>query len=164
MIPRLGDLFDSNTSLGLLFLITALSTIIMPGSLGFDAGHVLLEGIIEEHEWLVAVTILVGNVMAAGFLLWTFQRIFLAKAARARQPSAQSRNRFQVRLIVIVICGLHIGTGLNSLPLLKLIDQEVSDLVSQYPMHSGEPEEKDGPVKDIFDRPSMKQPDGGPPE
>ncbi len=138
MIPRLGDLFDRHTALALLFLITALSTMIMPGSLGFDAGHLLLEGIIAEHEWWVAVTILVGNVLAAGFLLWTFQRIFLAKAKRKKWHVASSDALLQKIIIVAVICGLHVGTGLNSLPLLKLIDQEVSTLVSEYPMHSGQ--------------------------
>ena len=38
----------------------------MPGSLGFDAGHLLLEGVIEEHEWAVAVTILVGPCVGSG--------------------------------------------------------------------------------------------------
>lgn len=135
VIPRLGGLFDSRTALGLLFLITALSTMIMPGSLGFDAGHLLVEGIVEEHEWLVAVLVLTGNVLAAGFLLWAFQRIFLANPKRKRPAAPASKTLIQERIIALVICGLHIGTGLNSLPLLNLIDQDVEALVGQYPMH-----------------------------
>lgn len=146
MIPRLGDLFDSHTSLGLLFLITALSTMIMPGSLGFDAGHLLLEGVVEEHEWFIATTILFGNVMAAGFLLWAFQRIFLASSKRFIKYGSQSRSVLQERLITIVICSLHIGAGLNSYFLFNLIDQEVNDLVSQYPIHSSLQESGNEPV------------------
>jgi NADH-quinone oxidoreductase subunit M len=135
IIHRLGDQFDRHVRLGVLFLITALSTMIMPGSLGFDAGHMLLEGIIKEHEWIVAVTILVGNVLAAGFLLWAFQRIFLARARRYRHVAHGVHGLWQERVLTFVICGLHIGTGLNSLPLSNLIDQDVEELVRQYPMH-----------------------------
>ena len=146
MIPRLGNLFDSHATLALLFLITALSTLIMPGSLGFDAGHLLVEGVIDEHEWVVAVTILIGNVLAAGFLLWAFQRIFLAKSKRHTAYLRNSQTHFQERFIAIVICGLHIGTGLNSMPLFNLIDKDVIDLVSQYPMHSTQQYEEGPPV------------------
>lgn len=142
LIPRLGGLFDSHTALALLFLITTLSTVIMPGSLGFDAGHLLLDGVIEEHEWSVAVTILLGHVLAAGFLLWAFQRMFLATSKRRKIDGDSRKSLMQERLIAFVICGLHIGTGLNSMPLLNLIDKDVIELVNQYPMHSsqsGEP-------------------------
>lgn len=163
MIPRLGNLFDQHTALALLFLVAALSTIIMPGSLGFDAGHVLLEGIIKEHEWWVAVTILVGNVLAAGFLLWTFQRIFLAKSKRGVHFAGGKPARLQKLIIVTLICGLHIGTGLNSLPLLELVDQEVSDLVQEYPMHGSQQEALDsGMPQELGDgRPDIPEPDGG---
>lgn len=142
MIPRLGDLFDSHTTLALLFLITALSTMIMPGSLGFDAGHLLLEGVIEEHEWGVSVTILTGHVLAAGFLLWAFQRMFLATSKRHKHYSSNKQTIIQERIIAFVICALHIGTGLNSMPLLNLIDKDVSALVSQYPVHSSKQNEE----------------------
>jgi NADH-quinone oxidoreductase subunit M len=148
MIPRLGDLFDSHTTLALLFMITALSTMIMPGSLGFDAGHLLLEGVIEEHEWGVSVTILTGHVLAAGFLLWAFQRMFLATSKRHIHYPRNDQTIIQERIIAIVICALHIGTGLNSMPLLNLIDKDVVELVSQYPMHSSQQDEEESPIDD----------------
>ncbi len=138
LIPRLGGLFDSHTALALLFLITTLSTVIMPGSLGFDAGHLLLDGVIEEHEWSVAVTILAGHVLAAGFLLWAFQRMFLANAKRKKIDNVSRKSIMQERLIAFVICALHVGTGLNSMPLLNMIDKDVIELVNQYPMHSSQ--------------------------
>jgi NADH-quinone oxidoreductase subunit M len=145
MIPRLGNLFDSHVTLGLLFLITALSTMIKPGSLGFDAGHLLLEGLVEEHEWLVASTILVGNVMAAGFLLWAFQRIFLAKSQRFKKYTHSGRSVLQERIITAVICGIHIATGLNSFYLFNLVNRDVAELVSEYPMHSSDQDNSDKP-------------------
>ncbi|MBM4208194.1 MAG: NADH-quinone oxidoreductase subunit M [Gammaproteobacteria bacterium] len=150
LIPRLGRLFDRHTALALLFLIATLSTVIMPGSLGFDAGHLLLEGVIEEHEWAVSITILIGHVLAAGFLLWAFQRIFLATPKRRIYHDNQSSG-FYEGIIAFIICALHIGTGLNSMPLLKLIDKDVIALVGQYPVHSSQvPElEADGEEADV---------------
>ena len=49
----------------------------MPGTPGFDAAHLLIEGTIEEYGWLIAIAILVGNVLAAAFLLLAFQRVFM---------------------------------------------------------------------------------------
>jgi NADH-quinone oxidoreductase subunit M len=141
LIPRLGNVFDSHTALAMLFLITTLSTVIMPGSLGFDAGHLLLEGIIEEHEWAVAVTILTGHVLAAGFLLWAFQRMFLAASKRHFHYASNDKTIAQERIIAFVVCALHIGTGLNSMPLLNLIEKDVEALVGQYPVHSSQQQE-----------------------
>ena len=141
IIPRLGGLFDSHSTLALLFLITALSTMIMPGSLGFDAGHLLIEGVTEEHEWLVSILMLTCNVLVAGFMFWAFQRIFLAKSKRHIRYTRNDKAIFQERLIAFVICALHIGNGLNSMPLFNLIDKDVVDLVSQYPVHSAQEDE-----------------------
>ena len=141
IIPRLGGLFDSHSTLALLFLVTALSTMIMPGSLGFDAGHLLIEGVTEEHEWLVSVLMIACNVLVAGFLFWAFQQIFLAKPKRHISYARNEKTIFQERLIAFVICALHIGNGLNSMPLFNLIDKDVVDLVSQYPMHSAQEDE-----------------------
>jgi NADH-quinone oxidoreductase subunit M len=148
IIHRLGDLFDSHTTLALLFMITALSTMIMPGSLGFDAGHLLLEGVIEEHEWGVSVTILTGHVLAAGFLLWAFQRMFLATSKRHIHYSRNEKTINQERIIAFVVCALHIGTGLNSMPLLNMIDKDVVELVSQYPVHSSQQDATETSVAD----------------
>ena len=50
----------------------------MPGTPGFDAAHLVLEAAIEHFGALPTVAAALGNVAAAGFLLWAFQRAFLA--------------------------------------------------------------------------------------
>jgi NADH-quinone oxidoreductase subunit M len=50
----------------------------MPGTPGFDAAHLVLEAAIERFGALPTVAAALGNVAAAGFLLWAFQRAFLA--------------------------------------------------------------------------------------
>jgi NADH-quinone oxidoreductase subunit M len=145
-LPRLGGLFDTNGTLALLFLISALSTMVMPGTPGFDAAHLLVEGIIEEDGWLLAIAILLGNVMSAAFLLWAFQRIFMATPKRVEQPYSCSHHPvWKERFITVVICLLLIGTGFYTTPWLEFIDQDVVAIEKQYPVHG---DQSDNDTKD----------------
>ncbi|MGZ8094664.1 MAG: complex I subunit 4 family protein [Methylosarcina sp.] len=135
-LPRLGGLFDTNTTIALLFLVSVLSTMVMPGTPGFDAAHLLIEGTIEEHGWILAIFILAGNVLAAAFLLWAFQRIFLATPKRSVQPETCIYHPVRKeRIIAVAICSLLVGTGFYTTPWLKFIDQEVVDIGEDYPVH-----------------------------
>lgn len=138
-IPRLGGLFDGNTAIALLFLICALSTMVMPGTPGFDAAHLLIEGTIEEDGWLIAIAILIGNVLAAAFLLRAFQQIFVAAPKRAKQPYRCSHHSaIKERLITLCVCGLLIISGFWSTPWLKFIDQDAVAISLMFPMHNAE--------------------------
>jgi len=138
-IPRLGGLFDSNSTIALLFLISALSTMVMPGTPGFDAAHLLIEGIIEEDGWLIAIAILIGNVLAAAFLLRAFQQIFIAGSKRFHQPYSSTHHPVsKERIITIVICLLLIGTGFYTTPWLNFIDQEVTAMGELFPIHGSQ--------------------------
>jgi NADH-quinone oxidoreductase subunit M len=135
-IPRLGGLFDSNTSIALLFLICALSTMAMPGTPGFDAAHILIEGVIEETGWLIAIAILLGNVLAAAFLLRAFLQIFIATPKRVRELHSSIEDPIhKERIITLVICSLLIGTGFYSTPWLNFIDQEATMIGKYYQEH-----------------------------
>ena len=141
-IPRLGGLFDTNSTIALLFLISALSTMVMPGTPGYDAAHLLIEGVIEEDGWLLAIAILMGNVLAAAFLLRAFQQIFIASPKRTQQPYSSSHHPIRAeRIIALVICGLLIITGFYSTPWLNFIDQEATDIGAHYPIHRSQQEE-----------------------
>ncbi|MBS3953860.1 MAG: NADH-quinone oxidoreductase subunit M [Methylomicrobium sp.] len=151
-LPRLGGLFETNSTIAILFLISSLSTMVMPGTPGFDAAHLLIEGTIEEHGWFVAVAILVGNVLAAGFLLRAFQRIFIANPKRAHQPFSTSHHPVVIeRIITVVICLLLIGTGFYTTPWLKYIDQDASAIGEHYPEHGSH--HANEPVPESIDNP-----------
>ena len=133
-LPRLGGLIDTNGTLALLFLISALSTMAMPGTPGFDAAHLLVEGVIEEDGWLLAIAILIGNVMSAAFLLWAFQRAFMASPTRYKQPySCTHHPIWNERFITATVCLLLIGTGFYTSPWLNFIDQDASAIKGQFP-------------------------------
>jgi NADH-quinone oxidoreductase subunit M len=136
-IPRMGGLFDTNAVIALLFLICALGMILMPGTLGFNAGHVLIEGTIEDSDWLIAIAILLGNVVAAAFLLRAFQQIFIAESKRRLQPS-HSKHHSEIKegIITAIICGLLIVSGFWSTPWLKFVNQDANAITFMYPMHN----------------------------
>ncbi len=135
-IPRLGGLFDSNATIAFLFMISALSTMVMPGTPGYDAAHLLIEGTIEEQGWLIAIAILIGNVLAAAFLLRAFQQIFIATPKRKQQPRASFIHPVRSeRMITAIICLLLIGMGFYTTPWLNFIDQEAAAMGELYPIH-----------------------------
>ena len=126
LIPRLGGLFDTHTTLAFLFVVSALTTMVMPGTPGFDGAHLLIEGTAERYGWLVVTAILLGNLLAAGLLLRAFQQIFVAAPKRFQLPSVETSQWFMVkRLISVVICSLLIGTGFYTSPWVHVIDQNV---------------------------------------
>jgi NADH-quinone oxidoreductase subunit M len=134
--PRLGGLFDTNISVALLFFIGALSTMVMPGTPGFDAAHLLIEGTIEEYGWLIAVAILVGNVLAAAFLLLAFQWVFMTTSTRAIQPARTDHYMIKMEpVIAITICPC-LSHQLQWRPLNISRDPSNERLLSQY-KHGG---------------------------
>lgn len=136
-IPRLGGLFNTNTTIALLFMLCALSTMVMPGTPGFDASHILIEGTIEEYGWLAAIAILLGNVLAAAFLLRAFQQIFIAHPKRNHQPYSSSHHPVATeRLIAAVLILLLMGTGFYTTPWLNLVDHSAAALTKHFPIHS----------------------------
>ncbi len=129
MIPRLGGMFDANAGIAILFATSVLSTIVMPGTPGFDGIHLLIEGSIKEHGWLVSIVVLIGNVLAAALLLRAFQQIFIATPKRFQGPfryspkPAMLASTVNESIIVAVICSLLIGMGFHTSPWLHMIDQ-----------------------------------------
>lgn len=135
-IPRMGGLFDTNSTIALLFLVPALSTMVIPGTPGYDAAHLLIEGVIEEEGWFIAIALLIGNVLTAAFLLRAFQQIFIAPPRRVHQPYTCTYHPVRKeRIITLSVCSLLIATGYYTTPWLNFIDQEASDISEHYPMH-----------------------------
>ena len=79
-LNEVSGLFERIPFLAIAFLSFGLAIVGMPGTPGFDAAHLILEGSIDSFGALPTVATALGNVAAAGFLLWAFQRAFLSQA------------------------------------------------------------------------------------
>ncbi len=138
-IPRLGGIYDVNAAIAVLFVICALSTMVMPGTPGFDGIHLLLEGTIKGQGWLVSIAILTGNVLAVGLLLRAFQQIFIAAPKRYQGPFKSAMHKAATQpsprnewIIAIVICTILISAGMHTSPWLNIIDQNIQSISGTY--------------------------------
>ena len=136
-LPQLGGLFDHMPVVALAFLVAGLAIVGMPGTPGFDAAHLVMEGSIESFGTLVTIGAALGNVMAAGFLLFAFQRVFLSQTEninlRVKATTSLSTEVFIAGIFIAVLLGL----GFYSEPWLELIDKSLEPLNSLYSTDTG---------------------------
>ncbi|MES9902721.1 MAG: NADH-quinone oxidoreductase subunit M [Sedimenticola sp.] len=137
LLARLGGLFDRIPFIGITFLVAGLSIVGMPGTPGFDAVHLMLEASIEEFGALVTVVAALGNVIAAGFLLWAFQRAFLTPRPAGEGggraiPHTTGIERLVAGMLLLVL----LLTGFFSEPWLELIETPVQLLEGRFE-HAG---------------------------
>jgi NADH-quinone oxidoreductase subunit M len=139
VLTRLGGLFGTLPVIGVAFLVAGLSIIGMPGTPGFDAVHLVLEAAILEFGAMVTIAAALGNVIAAAFLLWAFQRAFLAplpesEAGRELEPPTRMERSIAGLIILILL-----GTGFYSHPWLGLLEHSFDGLAALYggELHNG---------------------------
>jgi NADH-quinone oxidoreductase subunit M len=132
LLSRLGGLFDRLPLIGIAFLVAGLSIVGMPGTPGFDAAHLVLEDAMHNFGALVTTAAALGNVVAAGFLLWAFQRAFLAASDGKRPHLEVARASFLERLLAAMVILLLLGVGFYSEPWLELIEQPAQALSSDF--------------------------------
>ena len=130
-LDRLGGLFDRLPVIGLAFFVAGLSIVGMPGTPGFDAVHLMLEAAIARFGALVTIAAALGNVAAAAFLLWAFQRAFLAPRT-AEGPAQIPPGTWPERLIAGVVILVLLGAGFYSEPWLALTDAPMAALGSRF--------------------------------
>jgi NADH-quinone oxidoreductase subunit M len=138
LLPQMGGLFDHIPYIGITFLIAGLAIVGMPGTPGFDAAHLVLEAAMERFGALVTIAAALGNVAAAGFLLWAFQRAFLAPYAGSDKDTrviapASWLELLLAGLIVLTLLGL----GFYSQPWLDLIEHSMPDLAERFALLRG---------------------------
>lgn len=131
-LSRLGGLFDHIPFIGIAFLIAGLSIIGMPGTPGFDAVHLMLEASIVRFGALLTIAAALGNVVAAGFLLWAFQRAFLSPRG-ATLPSIHIAKTTPTEVILAASMILTLlWAGFHTEPWLDLMENTLKVLESQF--------------------------------
>lgn len=134
-LDRLGGLFERIPLLAFVFFIGGLSVIGMPGTPGFDAAHLVLEAAIATFGALPTIATALGNVAAAGFLLWAFQRSFLAP------PTADARAVERTQPREILVAGVAVTAllvaGFYTEPWLYLTDAATQAIGGAFTKHGG---------------------------
>ncbi len=129
-LHKLGGLIDVIPGIGLTFLVAGLAIVGMPGTPGFDAAHLMLEGAIDRFGALPTIAAALGNVAAAGFLLWAFQRAFLAPA-QATHPAYERINGIE-SLIAGILVVVMLVAGFYTSPWLDLVETPIQALSEHF--------------------------------
>ena len=104
----------------------------MPGTPGFDAAHLMLEAAMSRYGTIETIAAALGNVAAAAFLLWAFQRAFLAPRS-PDSPASVAPASVMERAIAGVLILVLLGAGFYSEPWLKLVDAPLAELSTRFP-------------------------------
>jgi NADH-quinone oxidoreductase subunit M len=118
-LDKLGGLFERIPFIATCFLVGGLAIVGMPGTPGFDAAHLVLEAAMERFGALPTVATALGNVAAAGFLLWAFQKAFIAQRPSGANIEALQRTQPMEMLIgglavaVLLLAGFYFETWLS---------------------------------------------------
>lgn len=135
-LSALGGLFDRIPFIGIAFLVGGLAIVGMPGTPGFDAAHLVLEGAIKRLGALFTVAAALGNLVAAGFLLWVFQRAFLAPRGESQiavqgQDEIEPITRMEYLVAGTVVLVLLV-TGFYMTPWLDLVAAPMNALSMRF--------------------------------
>jgi NADH-quinone oxidoreductase subunit M len=130
-LDRLGGLFDRIPFIAITFLVGGFAIVGMPGTPGFDAAHLVLEASIEQFGALPTVASALGNVAAAGFLLYAFQRAFLAPPPTG-QAVAVERASSMEWFVAFVVVAVLLAAGFYLEPWLKLVETALNTLAGHF--------------------------------
>ncbi|MFC5300023.1 complex I subunit 4 family protein [Azospira restricta] len=131
-LAELGGLFERIPFIAIAFLIGGFSIVGMPGTPGFDAAHLVLEAAIERFGALPTVATALGNVAAAGFLLWAFQRAFLAPAPDGGERTAAERVRPMEYLLGGLTLFVLLAAGFLPEPWLQLTEAATQAAAARF--------------------------------
>ncbi|HEX3157100.1 MAG TPA: NADH-quinone oxidoreductase subunit M [Gemmatimonadaceae bacterium] len=113
MIANFGGLAKAVPMYATLFTLFVLSSIGLPGTVGFVGEFLVLVGSYATYP-LATVVGATGVVLAAAYALWAFQRVFfepLANPENAKMPDLNRRELGVVGLLAILIIWLGIAPG-----------------------------------------------------
>ena len=137
VMSRLGGLFEFLPLAGIAFLIAGLAIVGMPGTPGFDAVHFVLEASIAEFGALITIAAALGNVTAAGFLLFAFQKAFLTEPNCNTRKWNKKPARLTEQVITISVIIVILGMGFFSDLWLDLFDHALDGLSALYGNRGG---------------------------
>ncbi|MFZ1570915.1 MAG: NADH-quinone oxidoreductase subunit M [Thiolinea sp.] len=124
-LHRLGGMFDYIPLVGIAFLIAGLAIVGMPGTPGFNAVHFVLEGAIKTFGAPVTIAASIGNLIAAGFLLRAFQRVFLSKPSGNTSHWNSEPSQLTEKVLAGTVIFVIVVVGFYDVPWLTLIAEPV---------------------------------------
>ncbi|GIG36062.1 NADH-quinone oxidoreductase subunit M [Cellulomonas pakistanensis] len=150
-IEDFGGLQKVTPVLAGVFLVTGLSALSLPGLSTFVSEFLVLVGSFGTNR-AAAVVATLGVVLAAVYVLWTYQRLF---AGPVRDDLAATRDiGGRERWVVGPLIAIMLVLGFYPAPALRLVDEPAATTVTHV---GGEPPAVDMPVAEDGDHEGSEQ-------
>ena len=128
LIEDFGGLAAVAPWLATAFVITALTSIGLPGTSGFVGEFMAMLGTFETHPWMAGVSGL-GVIFAAYYMLPMVQRIFFNRLDKEENRAVHDLTRRELAILIPMIA-LMIWLGVNPAPVMRKMEPSVELLVS----------------------------------
>ena len=129
LIREFGGLATSLPVFSTFFLIVTLSSLGLPMLNGFVGEFLVILGSLHQRA-VYASLAAVGVVLAAVYLLWMYQRVFLGEITNDKNkslPDCSTLEKFILATVVIVILAM----GIYPQPFLRRMDHSVNAVMSR---------------------------------
>lgn len=113
LISEFGGIAHQMPIYAAFFMVIALSSIGLPGLNGFVGEFLILLGMFSENRSF-AVAAALGVVLAAVYMLWMYQRVFLGEVEKEENRVLSDLNRREIATILpLIILALWMGVAPN---------------------------------------------------
>lgn len=129
-LPRLHGLMKPMPLLGLVFFLSALSLMAIPGAPGFEAQLLLLEASVRRFGAMVPVISALSSLAASSLLLWVFHQAFITNT-KPQPLEIAPGNLKEVALVLLLLLSLA-TLGFHPEPWLRLLDQPSTQIGKPY--------------------------------
>ncbi|PVV26807.1 MAG: hypothetical protein B6D74_00545 [gamma proteobacterium symbiont of Ctena orbiculata] len=96
-----------------------------------------MEAAMERFGALTTIAAALGNVVAAGFLLWAFQRAFLSQQPEGVRYSVIEKTSGLEKLVAVLMLLTLLVAGFESEPMMVLVDKSFVGLEALYSSTTG---------------------------
>ncbi len=129
LIADYGGLFKVVPVFSIYFMIVMLSSIGLPGTNGFVGEFLILLGAFRSHP-VAAVLGTAGIVLAAGYMLWMYQRVFFGQVTNPKNENITDMT-LRERAILVPLVIIIFAIGIYPKPILERIEPALNRVIDR---------------------------------
>ena len=129
-ISKLGGIVQKMPYYSLFFMIFTMASIGLPGTSGFVGELLVIVGVFQVSK-ISAILAGFGIIFGACYMLWLYNRVIFGEVESELVKKLQDVNKIEF-IILAILAMLIIFIGIYPLPILRLIDAPILEIVNSY--------------------------------